>query len=234
MMRLTGDGKMIRFLLAGMMATGFLNAADPEWDAFKAKTLVHQHEAQGWCTKEKAEKMMDLIYEVQPSVCVEIGVFGGSSIYPTAKALKYLGGGVVYAIDPWAKEDCQEGYDPNDPNYIWWSSINLDDIYKGFLYLLKKHRLEDFCEPLRMTSEEALSFFEDGSIDILHVDGNHTSEVALSDAEMWFPKVVSGGYIWFDDVNWASTAKAVTYLREKCEVDYSRSVGRECLLFKKP
>src|SRR5665213_3143942 len=122
---------MIRFLLAGVMATAFLSGAETEkeWESCKIKTLARQHEAQGWCSKEKAEKLMDLIYEAQPTVCVEVGVFGGSSIYPTARALQYLGQGKVYAIDPWAKEDCQVGYDINDPNYIWWSSINLDEIY---------------------------------------------------------------------------------------------------------
>jgi len=100
--------------------------------------------------------------------------------------------------------------------------------------LLKKHRLEAFCQPMKMTSEQALSFFPDESIDVLHIDGNHTSEVALSDAEMWFPKVKSGGYIWFDDVNWGSTAKAVNYLDDLCVVDEARSVGQECLLFRKP
>ncbi len=225
---------MIRSLVAGLIATVCLNGSEKEWESYKANTLAHQHEAQGWCTQEKAEKLMELIYDTHPSICVEIGVFGGSSIYPTARALKYLEAGKVYAIDPWIKEDCQEGYDPNDPNYIWWCSIDLESIYKGFLHLLKKNRLEAFCQPMRMASEEALSFFSDESIDILHIDGNHTAEVALLDAQMWLPKVKSGGYIWFDDVNWASTAKAVAYLDENCIVDFTRSVGRECLLFKKP
>lgn len=225
---------MIKYLFASVIAASCLNGTEASWENCKAYTLVHQHDAQGWCTEEKAEKMMDLICDVKPTVCVEIGVFGGSSIFPTARALQYLDHGVVYAIDPWIKADCQEGYDPNDPNYIWWSSIDLENIYQGFLALLKKYHLNAFCHPMRMTSELALDFFQDESIDILHIDGNHTSEVALSDAKMWLPKVKSGGYIWFDDVNWASTAKAVTYLDERCDVDLSRSVGKECLLFKKP
>ena len=205
---------MIQLILAGIIATASLCAEVSDWQTFRERALVHQHEAEGWCCHEKAEKMMDLIYKVHPAVCVEIGVFGGSSIYPTAKALQYLDEGKVYAIDPWEKEECQEGYSPNDPNYIWWSSVDLGKIYKGFLSLLKRHRLENFCQPMKMNSQEALSFFADESIDILHIDGNHSAEVALADAQMWFPKVKSGGYIWFDDVNWASTRKATEYLSE--------------------
>jgi hypothetical protein len=171
---------------------------------------------------------------VQPDVCVEIGVFGGASIYPTAKALRYLKHGIVYAIDPWAKGDCQVGYDPEDLNYIWWSSLDLEKIYQGFLQLLTRHRLQPFCKPLRMTSKEALAHFSDNSVDILHIDGNHTEEVALFDATMWLPKVKSGGYIWFDDANWSTTARAVEYLLEHCErMKGVKAEGTECWLFRK-
>jgi predicted O-methyltransferase YrrM len=223
----------MRFLLL-FFAVSFLTAKEHSWSRFKQETLSHQFETGDWCSLEKAEKMMDLIYEVQPTTCVEIGVFSGSSIYPTAKALKYLKKGTVYAIDPWSREECLKGYDSNDPNYIWWNSIDLENIFHRFLSMLRKHRLESYCTPMRTTSEEALSHFADGSIDILHIDGNHTSDIALSDAEMWFPKVKSGGYIWFDDVNWTTTAKAVSYLKDHCEINTTYSIGNECLLFRKP
>src|SRR5258707_5986460 len=54
---------------------------------------------EGWCSKDKAKSFIDLVIEVKPRVCAEIGVFGGSSIYPVASALKLLGQGVVIAID---------------------------------------------------------------------------------------------------------------------------------------
>ncbi len=225
---------MMKWLGICVLAIASLNGADRSWESCKVYTLAQQHTAEGWCSREKAAKMMDLIHEVRPDVCVEIGVFGGASIYPTAKALRYLHKGIVYAIDPWAKGDCQAGYDPEDPNYIWWSSIDLEKIYQGFLKLLARHQLQPFCKPLRMTSEEALAQFPDHSIDILHIDGNHTEEIAFFDATMWLPKVKSGGYIWFDDVNWPSTARAREYLQEHCDwIDEVKSEGGECWLLKK-
>jgi hypothetical protein len=208
-----------------------LTGHDCKWSDWKANTLSHQLETGSWCTLHKAEKMMNLIYETHPNVCVEIGVFSGSSIYPTAKALQYLNRGVVYAIDPWSKDECLKGYQPTDPNYIWWGSIDLENVYQRFLLLLNRHGLELFCRPLRMTSSQAVNFFNDQMIDILHIDGNHTSDIALSDAAIWFPKVKQGGYIWFDDANWSTTANAIAYLHERCTIDYDRSVGNECLLF---
>lgn len=50
--------------------------------------------------------MFDLILKENPKVYVEIGVWGGSSIFPTALALKLLNNKeVVFAIDPWNSEE---------------------------------------------------------------------------------------------------------------------------------
>ena len=217
------------------MASSLLFCNTP-WESYKQTNLQHQHLIPGWCSREKAEKMMDLILETQPAICVEIGVFGGSSIYPTALALKYQGSGVVYAIDPWATTECTKGYEPNDPNYQWWSQINLEQIFQGFKHMLNAFHLDPHCHILRMTSREALATFEDNSIDILHIDGNHSEESALADIQLYFPKVKAGGYVWFDDVNWVSTNKAVAFLSKNSEVVKEKSIeatGTFCMLFRK-
>jgi hypothetical protein len=189
---------------------------------------------QGWCSREKAEKMMQLIYDTHPHHCVEIGVFGGSSIYPTAKALKYLKRGVVHAIDPWSNEECVKGYDSYDPNYQWWALVDLNEIYQGFLNMLKFHHLTRYCHVMRMTSKEALTYFVDESIDILHIDGNHTEAIALADVTMYLPKIKKGGYLWFDDANWVSVGKAVEHLMFSPELTHDTDRSTEtCFLFKK-
>lgn len=205
--------------------------ADIDWKPYQKDVLLIQSTLPGWCTREKAEKMMNLVYETKPAVCVEIGIFGGSSLFPTACALKYLNYGIVYAIDPWEKAECLTGYSDNDPNYLWWSSINLEKVYRDFLRLLDSFELNPYCVVMRTSGRKALNTFADGSIDILHIDGNHTEEVALSDAKMYLPKMKTGGYIWFDDANWPTTRKAWEYLSLHCEKDETRSTG-EYFLFK--
>lgn len=203
------------------------------WKQYQRIVLSQQTNIPGWCTVEKATNMMDLIYEVKPQTCVEIGVFGGSSIYPTACALKFLGQGKVYAIDPWKNSPCLEGYESNDPNYQWWGHVNLDKIYLDFLKMLNQFELNQYCSPMRMTALNALNSFADNSIDILHIDGNHTEENALQDAQKYLPKVKQGGYIWFDDVNWSTTRKAWQFLNSQCTKDEVRSTN-EYFLFRKP
>lgn len=217
------------FLLA-LVTT--LHSNDRHWENFKKKALPELSQIDGWCSKEKARSMMDLIHQTHPQVCVEIGVFGGSSIYPTAKALSYRQSGVVYAIDPWSNEECTQGYELGDPNYEWWSKVDLEKIYSRFLAMLTKYNLNNYCTVMRMTSIDACHHFLDDSIDILHIDGNHSEDSALQDAQLFLPKVKRGGFIWFDDANWTSTTKAIEFLNESCDMIPEQFVNH-CVLFKK-
>ena len=205
-----------------------------DWNNYQDDVLSYQNNIPGWCCQEKAERMMDLVYEVKPEICVEIGVFGGSSIYPTASALKFLNQGTVYAIDSWSNPDCLEGYTSDDPNYQWWSKADLEYVYLDFINMLDHFALNPYCVVMRMTGLNALNQFSDESIDILHIDGNHTEDVALRDAQMYLPKVKKGGYIWFDDVNWATTHRALEFLELHCTKDEMRSTSAYFLLRKNP
>lgn len=228
---------MKKFILSFfILLTISLQANKTSWVQFQKKTLKMQEKVDGWCGKEKAKKLMNLIYKTKPKVCVEIGVFGGSSVFPMAKTLSFLQNGKIYAIDPWSTEECLKGYKKDNPNYGWWEKVNLNKIFNSFEKLIDKHNLSNFCVIMRMNSEKAKDYFENESIDILHIDGNHTEECALYDVKTFFPKVKKGGYIWFDDANWESTQKAVEFLKDNCHFYPKGSIkssGQECFLFQK-
>lgn len=185
---------------------------------------------EGWCSEEKATKIMDLILETQPEVCVEIGVFGGASILPTAKALKWNKKGVVYAIDPWETLECIKNYDNDELNRDWWAKVDLKYVYDSYLKLIDFHHVKRYVKTMKMTSEEAAPLID--TIDILHIDGNHSEESSMFDTLTYFPKVKDGGYIWFDDHHWETTGKAFQYLSERCDVIEVVDNGN-CYLFKK-
>jgi len=224
--------KTLLYFLTVILSVISAEASNADWQSYQDRVLLYQTRIEGWCSPKKARSMMDLIYEVKPDLCVEVGVFGGSSIYPTASALKYLQKGQVYAIDPWETTCCLEGYDADNPNYIWWQQVDLNGIYLGFLNMLDMFQLNSHCVVIKSTGLAALDRFADESIDILHIDGNHTENSALSDAECYFSKVKKGGYIWLDDVNWLSVSRATEFLLATCEKIDSLSTG-EYYLFKK-
>lgn len=212
-------------IFIALTTSAFAKQHRAEDSSTKAKRFVgnNQKKWDGWCPKEKAHAMMDLVFEEKPLICVEIGVYGGSSIFPTAYALKQTGQGVVYAIDPWKNIECTMHTQEHDPNYFFWSKVDLQTVYKRFCLNLREFNLQKQCIVMRKTSVEAADFIL-GPIDILHIDGNHSEESSFLDATLYLPKVRSGGYIWFDDINWFNidgeftTRKALDYLLNDCDV----------------
>ena len=194
----------------------------------KESALTLMKQVPGWCSEEKASSMMDLIFSYQPEVCVEIGVFAGASLLPTACSLKCLGKGLVYAIDPWDKDECVKIYPENDANKQWWENIDMDQVHANFVDLVDFYQLNEQCIILKETSEQAASKI--GDIDILHIDGNHQDESALIDVNLYVPKVKKGGYVWFD--GWATAPKAFDALKKSCR--FKKFVNRgQCILVEK-
>ena len=197
---------------------------------------VHLSNIEGWCNKDKALKMHDVIVETKPDLCLEIGVFGGSSLIPQAVSLKENGKGLVIGIDPW-NNNCAVEEMENVANKNWWGSVDLEGVYKRFLQKLKVYEVEDFVKLYRNKSSEVVNLFEKESIDILHIDGNHCEKLCYGDSLAYYPKVKMGGYIFFDDINWTenskdvSTKKGLNYLLQFCE--NLGVIGDDCLLMKK-
>lgn len=165
---------------------------------------------EGWCTYEKAEAMASLVLESKPECCVELGVFGGRSLVATALALKENNRGVVWGIDPWVVPAALEGQTDQE-NIKWWSSLDIDKIRNDALNHISRLGLWNHCKVIVAKSEDCCRMF--GGIDILHIDGNHSDENAFLDVDLWLPLVKRGGYVWFDDIDWGSTQRAVRHLQ---------------------
>lgn len=205
---------------------------DLKVESLKNKVLHALPYFEGWCTEEKALNFVELVLEVKPEVCVEIGVFGGRSLLPVALALKLLGKGIVIGIDPWNREECIKYYDPikDEADLRWWSNLNFEYVYSDYQAMIKKLLVEKYCFTLRTTSEDAVS--EIGVIDILHIDGNHSEIASLQDVALYLPKVRAGGYIWMTDALWGERRRAVEQLQKFCDV-VKVIEGGNCILFKK-
>lgn len=206
--------------------------ANPIQEGLKEKVVAELPSLEGWCTKEKAREFIDFIFEEQPEIWVEIGVFGGSSLFPVLSAFQCLDQGIAIAIDPWDKMECIKYYDPieDKADFRWWGKLNLNQIYSSFLNMLKQNAFEPYCTVIRASSQNAIE--EIDSIDVLHIDGNHSEAPSLKDVELYLPKVKSGGYIWMNDSLWRQRQEAVELLLTQCDVVKLIDNGN-CILFRK-
>lgn len=177
----------------------------------KKEAFASMQRLEGWCSKEKASVLIDLILAVKPSVVVEIGVFGGKSLVPMALALRHTGQGVVYGVDPWMAEKSADGLEGKDLE--WWSSLDHDFILHSLLQEIARQGLHKEVHLIRTTSEDCPPI---PNIDILHIDGNHSEKASVLDVNKWVPLVKDGGLIIFDDLDWDTTHAATTWLDQHC------------------
>jgi hypothetical protein len=206
------------------------------WEQFKDQTIsVDLPQIFGWCSKEKAEKLMEFVLKTRPLVSVEIGPFCGATTYPMVRAVSFLGVGVVYAVDAWDLKTCFEGYRMDDPHVLSLQKmqINMEGAYQSFLSLLEAKQLKSHCYPLRFRSDQAVRLFSDETIDMVYFDGSDSAEGSLRDAILYLPKVKKGGHLWLNGGHLPNKVKAIAHLMKHCDWLEEESLGIECIVFKK-
>jgi len=126
-----------------------------------------------------------IIELLKPKIVVELGVHTGNSFSAFCQAVKNLNiKASCYGVDTF-KGDPHAG--------VYDESVYID---------INNHITEnygDFAQLMRMTFDEALEYFSDGSIDLLHIDGYHTYEAVKHDFESWLPKMSDRGVILLHD-----------------------------------
>jgi hypothetical protein len=197
---------------------------------------VCQYLKNTWCSKEKATFIMETIAKIKPKICVEIGVFTGSTLLPIAATLKHLNYGHIYAIDAWSNKEAIKHLKSDDINSKWWADVDMKNIKTQFDEMIKQWSLEPYCTTIKAPSCSAISKIP--NIDFLHLDGNFSEIGSFSDVELYLPKVKKGGYILLSNLfivvdNQITKMKSLWALLDHCDIIHEIEHSNTILLQKR-
>ncbi len=130
----------------------------------------------------------DYVRNCKPARIVELGSYYGCSSFAFLQAIKdaELETG-FYAVDTW------EGDTDTDPDYR-------EDIFGSYREIAETCFRNQHAEMMRMRFDEVVSAFEEGTVDLLHLDGAHDYEAVRHDFETWLPKLSRKGTVFIHDI----------------------------------
>jgi hypothetical protein len=123
---------------------------------------------------------------VRPATLVELGTHNGFSFFTFCEAARRLRLDTrCFALDTWQGDDHAGFYGEE-------IFADVDGV--------RAESYPDMAVLLRGYFDESVEKFDDGSVDLLHIDGRHGYEDVKHDFESWLPKVSESGIVLFHDV----------------------------------
>jgi hypothetical protein len=140
-----------------------------------------------------------------PKIYVEIGMAYGWHMESMAKKFPEVS---CIGVDPYIPYDRSDAF----CDFVCTIEPSVSDV-ENFNYFCEAVNLTLKQYPnfkhIRKNSVDALEDFDDNSIDLLFIDGDHRYECVKNECEKWWSKIKSGGIMCGDDYNQSDVKRAV-------------------------
>eukprot|EP01060_Flectonema_neradi_P019413 TRINITY_DN2651_c0_g3_i1.p1 TRINITY_DN2651_c0_g3~~TRINITY_DN2651_c0_g3_i1.p1 ORF type:complete len:521 (+),score=82.58 TRINITY_DN2651_c0_g3_i1:76-1638(+) len=174
---------------------------------------VDSHELFPHALMNTREGLGDILEMEDFKTAIEIGVQTGAFSDKTLRAWKSVE--KYYLIDPWETQD----------NYKDVANVGQSEQDKLMNYVKERFSMYDGrVIQVRKYSQNAVSMFEDGSIDYIFVDARHDYGAVLEDITLYWPKCRKGGIMAGHDYLYSAEA-AQTGQKWQIQGDGSSHIG---------
>ena len=167
---------------------------------------------EGWF--DFADVYLEQIAKVNgsPAHFVEVGSWVGKSTVFMASKIRDSGKQISFdCIDNWVGGTSGKANEVAGVESVAASGRN---IYSEFCGNLERCSVGEFVRPIRDDSATAATRYDDGSLDFVFIDADHTYEAVKRDISAWWPKVKSGGVLAGHDYDETGVKKAVDEFAE--------------------
>lgn len=148
------------------------------------------------------------IWSLKPRRVVELGSYRGDSFFAFLEAASQVPElDDLVAVDSWAGDQHTGPF--------------TEQVYAQFHAELER-RSDHRARSIRALFADAASQFENGSIDLLHIDGAHDYDAVKLDFEQWLPKMSPGGVVLFHDTVVTDSDFGVWKLWKELEAAYPK------------
>lgn len=167
------------------------------------------------------------IKDVVNPVGIELGTDGGTTTLYLLQQIPTL---LLHGIDPYIPY-----VDWGGNSFSWHGGLNHDnnDSYTSFM-----NKIKPFGERYvhhKKTSDDAVTDFEDESMDFIFIDGLHTYEQVLKDCRNYYPKLKKGGLFCGHDFRTiAGVNRAVTEFASSVEIPSINIMRQDVWYWNKP
>jgi predicted O-methyltransferase YrrM len=90
-----------------------------------------------------------------------------------------------------------------------------DDIRRSVECAVQRLGAETHCELVRAPSVGAAARFAEGSLDLVHVDGNHDRAAVERDVVLYTARLRGGGFLVLDDASWPTIRPVYRELEQR-------------------
>jgi hypothetical protein len=128
-----------------------------------------------------------LVEQLRPRMLVELGTHHGFSYFSFCQAIRMSRlSTAAFAVDTWAGDE--------------HAGVYGDEVYQS-VQAFNSDKYSDISTLMKMPFADALQYFEDRSVDLLHIDGRHYFEDVKTDFESWLPKLSDRAVVLLHDTN---------------------------------